>query len=444
MDLWSEAELKLSPELKRQLLGLSGGISPDVFKFGPLAADLIKVMVKACHSPPRDDFVQAIAQHYSAVEVPYISDHTPYFQLILPKVNVVPLASEPCVLQVWHVPEIGLQGGVQDIAPEDAIAAVNLDKVHAQGHRGKGVAVFILDSGIDTQNKALMAHVKGAESVVNLDGDVRDELGHGSSVASLLATAAPEADLYVVKVFRTDEGDVASAMQAMETSAMKLAKSGQRGVVNISWGADDYPPLDDLLTTLSQTYQGIHWVVAGGNTGPEPNTITSPARSPAAVSVGAIAVHWPAFGAVADFSARGPVGSNFAPMVCAPGGTEQEGILLPAPGGAGVSMRGTSFSAPIVSGAMACLAFLGDKALPQVYATAFPHGNQNECGHGILDAQAALTGASPGLHEPPLVPVAAPASKVSMPAIAILLSVSALGLAAFASLPRRNHGHAPR
>src|SRR5699024_3624198 len=68
--------------------------------------------------------------------------------------------------------------------------------------------------------------------------------------------------------------------------------------------------------------RGITVVVAAGNSGPEPSTITSPGISPKVITVGAVDDKRTADisdDTIADFSSRGPVGSRTKPDVVAPG-----------------------------------------------------------------------------------------------------------------------------
>ena len=104
-------------------------------------------------------------------------------------------------------------------------------------------------------------------------------------------------------------------------------------------------------------------MVAAGNSGPKPSTITSPGISPKVITVGAVDdKRTPniADDTIAEFSSRGPVGSRIKPDITAPGvkvvsvntnkdyksGQRNTGSITPY-----TTMSGTSVATPMVSGA---------------------------------------------------------------------------------------------
>ena len=151
--------------------------------------------------------------------------------------------------------------------------------------------------------------------------------------------------------------------------------------------------------------RGITVVVAAGNSGPKPSTITSPGISPKVITVGAVDdKRTPniADDTIAEFSSRGPVGSRIKPDITAPGvkvvsvntnkdyksGQRNTGSITPY-----TTMSGTSVATPMVSGAAALLLqkypswtpsrikeALMDNAVPIV-------NNSNAEGRGIIDLE---------------------------------------------------------
>ena len=147
-------------------------------------------------------------------------------------------------------------------------------------------------------------------------------------------------------------------------------------------------------------------MVAAGNSGPKPSTITSPGISPKVITVGAVDdKRTPniADDTIAEFSSRGPVGSRIKPDITAPGvkvvsvntnkdyksGQRNTGSITPY-----TTMSGTSVATPMVSGAAALFfcknthhgppsrikeALMGN-AVPIV-------NNSNAEGRGIIDLE---------------------------------------------------------
>jgi subtilisin family serine protease len=99
---------------------------------------------------------------------------------------------------------------------------------------GRGVRIAIVDSGVHAGHP----HVQGVAGGVAIasDGtehlDYVDRLGHGTAVTAAIKEKAPEAELFVVKVFdRALATDVAALVQAIDWAA----RSGIH-LVNLSLG----------------------------------------------------------------------------------------------------------------------------------------------------------------------------------------------------------------
>jgi len=132
-------------------------------------------------------------------------------------------------------------------------------------------------------------------------------------------------------------------------------------VVNISLGGFDTPELDPVeqaVNTLTEQ-TGALFVVAAGNDGPLPGTVSSPGSADAALTVGAVDDN----DELAFFSSRGPrVGDGaIKPDITAPGveivAARATGTKLGEPvGDSYVRLSGTSMATPHVVGAAAILA----------------------------------------------------------------------------------------
>lgn len=159
-------------------------------------------------------------------------------------------------------------------------------------------------------------------------------------------------------------------------------------VVNLSLGMtyDDSVRIDPLHLGVGALYKsGITVVAAGGNSGPAAKTISSPGNSPYVITAGCCGTS-----GVSEFSSRGPACTYMKPDLVAYG----EDICSLAPGKtATATQSGTSMSAPVVSGAAACLY----SAYPQLTAyqvkrilmsatIPFEQEDRNSQGYGRLDA----------------------------------------------------------
>ncbi|HJP32346.1 MAG TPA: S8 family serine peptidase [Candidatus Latescibacteria bacterium] len=320
-------------------------------------------------------------------------------------------------------------------------AAVGAHLLHDRGVMGQGVRIALIDAGFNWQDHEAFAgtDIIAVHDFLNDDDDVGDELDepvtgnevetgqnqHGTEVLSVvggydpgrLVGIAPEAEFLLAKTedARLDERGIERDPATEEDrwiAAIEWADSLGAQVVNSSLGYttfDDgtgyaYSDLDGstALTTLAAEIavaRGIVVVVSAGNEG---NTqwhyITAPADGPGVLAVGA--VH-PVNASLAQFSSRGPTADGrIKPDVVAPG---QQIVTVSGLGaGAGAEpfslreyrrLSGTSFSAPIVSGACALLLQLHPDWSPAQVAEALrstatdlgPAGPDTLFGWGMID-----------------------------------------------------------
>lgn len=236
-----------------------------------------------------------------------------------------------------------------------------------RNHTGQGVRIAVFDSGLSAAARARLRHV---ESVTNWtdEPDAEDRLGHGSTVASLLAGThaecpgvAPDATLLVYKVF--------NAQQESRTSwfldAFNHALGARVQLLNLSVGGPDF--LDGLFVgkVRELAARGILVVSGAGNRGPLAGSLLNPADQDEVLGVGALGADEGAARAaaglpppVAPFSARGPTAwepplgaARFKPDVLAPGFR----VLAAGADGTCAPNTGTSFACPIATGAGALL-----------------------------------------------------------------------------------------
>ncbi|HEX3425832.1 MAG TPA: S8 family serine peptidase [Acidimicrobiales bacterium] len=304
-------------------------------------------------------------------------------------------------------------------------------QLEAQGVNGSGVAVAVLDTGIDNLPDFSGRLIDG----VDLSGEgnpYKDSYGHGTFVAGLIAGngassagqytgEAPGANLVAVKVAgASGQTDMASVILGIGWTMAHRAND-HIGVLNLSLGMQPYTstvlnPLDKAVEAAWGA--GITVVVAAGNAGPFNGTILSPGDDPMVVTVGGLDDNGTAATSddtMSSFSSVGPTNPDgwFKPDVVAsgrsvvslraPGSTVDQNYPSARIGSANFVGSGTSFSTAIASGA-AALVLQADgasvagnpnavKARLLGGATPGPVGNPVVDGHGSLNAFWAATAA---------------------------------------------------
>ena len=161
----------------------------------------------------------------------------------------------------------------------DVLRRMEVDPLHEAGLSGEGVNIAVIDYGFLPD---LGFDAKIAEEI-NFGGASAPRHGgglHGSTVASCINLIAPNAGLGNLNVVdhrgQSDRSKIIAAVQHCIDVFPKYR------VMNISLSVDPdgCPDVCDLCAAVDQAYHaGIYVVVAAGNTGPGPDTLTCPARA---------------------------------------------------------------------------------------------------------------------------------------------------------------------
>jgi len=226
--------------------------------------------------------------------------------------------------------------------PTDLWAAIRPETLW-KGRTGRGVRVAVVDSGIDTEHPDLKGKVKESVEAVTEDGKIEfrpstsgDQAGHGTACAGIIASIAPDVDLYSVKVL----GPKASGSGDMFLVGLDYAIKQKFRVINLSLGTtkrDFFAPLHDLL---DRAYQAGCIVVSAANNLPYPSY-------PSIFSSSVVSVVKRAGGDPFNFGYRyGQVIELVAP------GVE---VTTAWPGGGYRQLTGNSFACPYVVGIIALL-----------------------------------------------------------------------------------------
>jgi len=182
---------------------------------------------------------------------------------------------------------------------------------------GRGMEVAIIDTGVDYNHPDLTGRFIGGYDFGNNDDDPIDEIGHGTHVASTAVGGgsfyrgvAPDANFYAYKISYDSTGratvdNIIAALERAVDPNSDFNFNDRADVINISFSLGGTPDNEPSSAIDRASNIGSVVVVAAGNDGPSPSSITGPARQ--AITVGAVG-YAPAGGAtVADFSSRGPV-----------------------------------------------------------------------------------------------------------------------------------------
>ncbi|MFN8609703.1 MAG: S8 family serine peptidase [Vulcanimicrobiota bacterium] len=325
---------------------------------------------------------------------------------------------------------------------------------------GRGIGVAVLDSGI-SPHPDLDDRVLCAVSTVPGSPGTSDFLGHGTHVASLavgngaasrgeFCGVAPEANLISVRVTSGEEAQMTpeeryGAVVAGLRWAIENRQRYNIRVVNLSMGYPLAQSKDHLVDPLGKAITeaakaGLVMVVAAGNEGDRPGTLCkTPAIHPDVITVGSSDGD-----KVARFSSRGPGPGKGMPDLLAPGinlmganvafslaesrndraleqaqlvrtqlrGPERDRLLteidakptacfMPNGHPGYIAMQGTSMSAPLVAGVVACMLeanpFLSPQEVKDILkgtAHRLKGADQYAQGAGLMDADAAIAEAA--------------------------------------------------
>ena len=219
---------------------------------------------------------------------------------------------------------------------------------------GSGIKVAVIDSGVSLTHPDLVGNLDGdGYDFGDNDPNPDDLLGHGTAVAGIIAASAnngvgiagvaPAARLLPLKV-----SSAGSDLFTHETVAQAVDYAVTKGVRVINLSLTFNEPTERLRLSIQDALdRGVAVIASTGNgAGPVP----FPANMPGVIAVAATDRQ----GMLAASSNRGP-----EVAIAAPG----EDVISTARGGGYAARGGTSFSAPMVAGAMAALMSI-DAALP--------------------------------------------------------------------------------
>ena len=235
---------------------------------------------------------------------------------------------------------------------------IGADKFGAQGRYGEGIKVAIIDTGCDVEHPNLKDRIINVRNFTTDDkgsiNNVTDYVGHGTATASVIGASdigehgiigvAPKCDLMILKALTRSGGK-----NSWVTEAIKYATSHNVDIINMSLGSTE--PNAEMYEAIKRAIsKEICVVTACGNNGDNnsnTNELNYPAGFNECISVGSVRY--------SKSASRFTASNNEVDLCCFGEGYNGRGILMCYPNGLYKEQKGTSFSAPFISGALALL-----------------------------------------------------------------------------------------
>lgn len=255
-----------------------------------------------------------------------------------------------------------------ELRQSNAAVASNAIQAYQAGASGAGVKVGVVDTGLNPNLVEFAGRIDPASRDVVGGRPMQDVYGHGTAVASIIAGARNDAATHgiafnatIVMMKADAPGSCPSNCYFVNIAdAIDAARVAGARVINLSIGGDARSDITDAVRRAAQA--GMVIVIGAGN-----NTSLNPtglAQSIAAAAPGQVII----VGALGAGSGSeitynqllhysNQAGNSAGSFLTAPGYL----INVVVPSGGVDQLSGTSFSAPVVTGAIALL------------AEAFPH-----------------------------------------------------------------------
>jgi len=266
--------------------------------------------------------------------------------------------------------------GINYGVTEQQVKMLKVDRWHKFGQLGKGIKIAVFDAGFYKYDRlpALKhlvdeSRILGTYDLVRFDGSVAEDDAHGMHVLGCIAGfepgtyvgSAPAADFFL---FRTEDSHSETLLEELNwIRAAEIADSLGVDIINSSLGYttfDDmvmdhtHAELDGVTTYIARgaefaSSRGILVVSSAGNDGNKFwRKLDTPADAESVLTIGAVNRNRTR----ANFSSVGPTSDGrLKPDVSALG---HQTSILSTYGGA-YTGNGTSYSAPIMAGMVACM-----------------------------------------------------------------------------------------
>jgi hypothetical protein len=328
------------------------------------------------------DAIKTELELTTPLDFPGLLDIDYNHKLLLPECRQLGIA----LVEIGHI--------LDDLQAQPAMAAIRAPEAWVLAD-GSPVIVAVADTGVDASHPALVGRLLPGLDLVDGDLDPDDSrngvdddgdgvtdpgYGHGTGIASLIATVAPGAWILPIRI--ADDECRTNAMQI--SAAITAAASGGASVFNLSFGMLEHNPwVQDAIAYARDRDMLI--VVSVGNDGASPGQY--PSRDRETLSVAATDLT----GLKATFSSHDSSVNLAAPGV---------DLLAAYPGDQYARWNGTSFATALVSG-VAALALTdqdcaGSRGLLRqledhaVNLDGIPGNKDFDLGAGMVDAAASI------------------------------------------------------
>jgi serine protease len=256
-----------------------------------------------------------------------VFENVPAFAATLTDDQAEALRHSPQVSYVERV----LERHILDVDPGRAASSTHISQIHPPGIdllKAPGVwpysgavrtNVVILDTGIDYTHPDLAPNYAGGYNTIAKTDDPRDDHGHGTHVAGIVAAAdnsfgvvgvAPAARIWSVKVLdKSGSGTTENIVAGIDWAISKKEVMGGQWILSLSLGSSGDSPIESGAFARA-TNAGFLSFAAAGNSGPDA-AIEFPAAYITVNAVGAINSALE----IASFSNRGHEMAFVAPGV---------------------------------------------------------------------------------------------------------------------------------
>ena len=231
---------------------------------------------------------------------------------------------------------------------------IGADKFGTQGRYGEGIKVAIIDTGCDISHPDLKDRIIDVRNFTDDDkgviNNVTDYATHGTATASIIASSgkiigvAPKCNLLILKALTRTGGKISWVIEAI-----KYATQQNVDIINMSLGCPQ--PNAEMYEAIKRAIAKDICVVCacGNNSDNNVNTdeLNYPAGYNECISVGSISY--------SRKYSRFSSSNKEVDLATFGEGLNGRGILTCCPDGLYREQKGTSFSAPFVSGSLALL-----------------------------------------------------------------------------------------
>ena len=122
--------------------------------------------------------------------------------------------------------------------------------------KGKGVKIALIDSGVDISHPVLAGKInmQDSYSYVTNEPSIRDDNGHGTGVAGVIAQIAPESVITVYKVIGEETGE-----SDWTISAIIQAANNGNDIINMSLGTYKCDDVESELLTIEAYERAVQY-----------------------------------------------------------------------------------------------------------------------------------------------------------------------------------------